>query len=737
MKIRKEKHMKNQLFKATWHKESYDHFINESLPGLILKYLPLEKYNVTSKSPYSCDIAMSFKAGGKIIRQNITGIPQPDDSGAFKIKNQIIVVVPHTDCEELDKAEIDCVGEQLYNFMAPRMNQGMHISDLKIKEWFNEFFDAILPWEIRKNGPLASVQPIDSSNWSAYHEHLRRIRINVPIGRQKIVTQGQLGRICPINTPEGPNLGRIWSIALGATIKNKKIVIVEDKPQYKLSMNASMIPLIEFDDCNRALMGSNMMRQWIPIKNAEPALVQTGLEPDIKEFWTGRNILTAFVSWGLGTTEDGIIISESCAKKLNFEGLIEPGDKISNRHGTKGVISQILPAKDMPHLQDGTPVELVWSFIGLATRLNTGQLREAILGKIAHAQKKPIISPAFNALSKKEVKALLKKNKYSEDGMEVLKNGKAGGKLDFPSTVGWVYWGITWHIVRNKLQVFTDKTSGELRGKGVNELSYLALKQAGAYTNIIDFFNTCSTESKQAKTLSQRISQGKIKSAAAPNPGFKRLKEKLRLAGIDMEFKKDKVFFKNFNSKANTLSLHIPVNHPWMNDKKLDKIVINNKSKEFQQIKQINQQIKSVINNKSPKKLVERFQQSMENKVEEYFISLLTVEMQYTMASMWIHQAPGLAPIAGEKTYPMGHISLQGEVLFSGQNVICPGNDLHIDQIGIPEKMAKELFKPFSKKQREKLWVIMDHWGTNPQIPMEAFKPVIVPDNAIQINPLI
>ena len=91
------------------------------------------------------------------------------------------------------------------------------------------------------------------------------------------------------------------------------------------------------------------------------------------------------------------MISESCAARLNFPYAVEPGDKISNRHGTKGVISRILPDDEMPHLADGTPVELVFSFGALHGRMNFGQIREAVMGRIAQTEGEIAIVPPFQA----------------------------------------------------------------------------------------------------------------------------------------------------------------------------------------------------------------------------------------------------------------------------------------------------------------------------------------------------
>ena len=199
--------------------------------------------------------------------------------------------------------------------------------------------------------------------------------------------------------PEGPNIGRVLTIAQGAEIREQRLVVVDDRPEATLGLSASAIPLLEHDDANRALMGANMLRQWVPQSTPEPALVQTGLEPDADDFWAGRNLLTAFVSWGADTFDDGILVSESCARRFDAPYALEPGDKLSNRHGTKGVVSRVLPDAQMPHLPDGTPVDLVYNFFGLHVRMNFGQVREAVLGTIARRRGEPVLAPPFGAPS--------------------------------------------------------------------------------------------------------------------------------------------------------------------------------------------------------------------------------------------------------------------------------------------------------------------------------------------------
>jgi DNA-directed RNA polymerase beta subunit len=240
---------------------------------------------------------------------------------------------------------------------------------------------------------------------------------------------------------------------VGADIQDGRLVIVDDRPAAGISVAASMIPFLEHDTENRILMGANMMRQWLVPPDPEPALIQTGHEPVISAFWCGRNLLTAFIAWDAGGLEDGLVLSASCARRLSYPTPVEPGDKLSNRHGTKGVVSQILPDAEMPHLTDGTPVEIIYSCMGVPTRGTVGQLREAVLSRVARVEGGPVIVPPFQAPSAQEIRALLTRLGLPADGMEYLTLGRDGALLQRPSTVGWVYWGRTNHLAQDKLEV--------------------------------------------------------------------------------------------------------------------------------------------------------------------------------------------------------------------------------------------------------------------------------------------
>ena len=311
-------------------------------------------------------------------------------------------------------------------------------------------------------------QYLQATNWLDRYTHLRRLTlipiVVEPFDDRNVFPDSQYGLVCPYCTPEGPNIGRVLEVARGARVRDGKLERIDEAPDSILGFSASMLPFLEHDDSNRALMGVNMMRQWTsaadtaaPVHSTgwfrqqhdqrlaskghkpEPALVQTGYEPEAADFWGGYNLLTAFVMWDGDTFEDGLVISESAAARMNFPAAVGVGDKLSNRHGSKGVVTRILPDADMPQLPDGAPIELIFSPTSMVSRLNFGQQREAVMGRLAQAEGTPAVVPPFQAPSEKVLKERLVEAGLPEDGMDQLT--LKGEALPYRSTVGWVYWG--------------------------------------------------------------------------------------------------------------------------------------------------------------------------------------------------------------------------------------------------------------------------------------------------------
>jgi len=126
------------------------------------------------------------------------------------------------------------------------------------------------------------------------------------------------------------------------------------------------------------------------------------------------------------------------------------GDKLAGRHGNKGVISKILPEVDMPHLEDGTPVDIIISPISVLARMNLGQLLEAHLGWAAHILQEKISIPVFEEIDEEEIVKELKKAGLPVDGKAILYDGRTGLPYENPVVVGIEYMMKLIHMVEDK-----------------------------------------------------------------------------------------------------------------------------------------------------------------------------------------------------------------------------------------------------------------------------------------------
>jgi hypothetical protein len=675
---------------AFWHKVSFDWFMKEKLPQFLATRIPLAGYHFESTGAYTCRVKVILASTKGDVEVIYDDVPQPDADGIFQLDGGRRAVVPIASHEELDVAEIKCVGEQLYDYFKARLGGapgGLPWDTSLVRAWF-----PLDKWirEFLRNEPTA--QTLQENNWLDRQAHLRRLRV---AWRNQVLHPSYFGRVCPYETPEGPNVGKILSIALGAEIRDGKLAVIDNRPQAMLGLSASLVPFIEHNDLNRQLMGANMMRQFYTPPDPELALVQTENTYDIPGFWCGRNILTAYVPWGVDTFEDAIIISESCAQRFNYPYPVEPGDKFANRHGTKGCISRILPDDEMPHLADGTPVELIYNTFGVQTRMNIGQLREAVMSRIAKAEGKPIIVPPFGAPRIDEIRARLKSAGLPEDGMEYLTLGKNGKRLARPSLVGWVYWGCLYHIAREKITMATDKPGQRLGGQ-----EYQVLRDIGAFDNLRERFNTCSANHPDAKTLANRISAGTVEQAGAPTPMFANLTKRLALAGIRAQFDGEKVRFSFARPEGKVLKLARPIPHPWLFQPMLSEVgipegadlgAIESAPKEhdgswwvdegitsdanlhaaYRAVVEVNSRAERMFASNTPESLTLQTLNQLGTRVREYFDALVAPE----------------------------HLRFEGRSVFSGRAVIEPDIDLRHDQVGIPEEMAWTLFGAFVTRE--------------------------------------
>ncbi len=268
--------------------------------------------------------------------------------------------------------------------------------------------------------------------------------------------------------------------------------------------------------------------------------------------------------------------------------LIE-GDKLANRHGNKGVVAKILPPEDMPYLEDGTPVDLVFNPLGVPSRMNLGQILETHLGLAAHKHGVSFITPVFDGASEGEVKDLLeqaanleieekKKSGFDLDqrerevlrraaklgiipdgldtedaqralaraGKAVLYDGRTGEAVDAPIVVGIMYVMKLYHMVEDKMHarstgpysLITQQPLGgkaQFGGQRLGEMECWALQAHGAAYTLQEMLTIKSDDIDGRNAAYEAIVKGNDVLEPTIPESFKVLVKELHSLGLDVK----------------------------------------------------------------------------------------------------------------------------------------------------------------------------------------------------------
>ncbi len=276
---------------------------------------------------------------------------------------------------------------------------------------------------------------------------------------------------------------------------------------------------------------------------------------------------------------------------------IQPGDKMAGRHGNKGVVSIIIPEEDMPHMADGTPVDIVLNPLGVPSRMNVGQILESHLGmavktlglkigdmldnsesisnirdfiakilsyshadeiklndmsddEVIHLAKVwrlgvPISSPVFGGVPETTIKALLELAGLPESGQLKLYDGRTGKSFDRDVTVGYMYMLKLNHLVDDKMHarstgsyslVTQQPLGGKAQGGGqrFGEMEVWALQAYGAAYTLQEMLTVKSDDVQGRTKVYKNIVDGNYIMDAGMPESFKVLIKEIRSLGIDI-----------------------------------------------------------------------------------------------------------------------------------------------------------------------------------------------------------
>ena len=224
---------------------------------------------------------------------------------------------------------------------------------------------------------------------------------------------------------------------------------------------------------------------------------------------------------------------------------ISVGDKMSGRHGNKGVVSRILRQEDMPFLPDGTPLDIVLNPLGVPSRMNIGQVLEVHLGLAAKHLGWHVATPVFDGASEEDSEECLEKAGLRTDGKTVLYDGRTGDPFENPVTVGYMYFLKLHHLVDDKMHarstgpysLVTQQPLGgkaQFGGQRFGEMEVWALEAYGAAHTLQEILTVKSDDVVGRVKTYEAI----VKGQNIPTPGvpesFKVLIKELQALALDI-----------------------------------------------------------------------------------------------------------------------------------------------------------------------------------------------------------
>ena len=222
------------------------------------------------------------------------------------------------------------------------------------------------------------------------------------------------------------------------------------------------------------------------------------------------------------------------------------GDKLAGRHGNKGVVSRILPVEDMPFMEDGTPIDIILSPMGVPSRMNLGQLFEIHLGMAAKALGYKVATPSFNGVPDEIISDELEKAGFARDGRVQLFDGLTGEPFEERTSVGVMHMLKLHHMVEDKIHArstgpYTMVTQQPLGGKAQNggqrfgEMEVWALEAYGAATTLQEMLTIKSDDVYgRAKAYEAIIKHEPIEGPKLPE-GFNVLVKELQGLGLKVD----------------------------------------------------------------------------------------------------------------------------------------------------------------------------------------------------------
>ncbi len=325
------------------------------------------------------------------------------------------------------------------------------------------------------------------------------------------------------------NLDEEGIIRVGSKVDSRDILVGKVSPREKETLTAEERLL-------KAIFGEKAKR----VKNTSLSL-KHGEEGKVKDI--------QIFSREKGNRLDPGVIKQIDVEVAQRRKLTE-GDKIANRHGNKGVITEIVPEEDMPFTEDGRPIDVVLNPQGVIKRMNLGQILEAHLGLAAEKLGYRAVSPCFSGATVEDIRGELEKAGYSKDGKMILYDGMTGEPFQDRITVGCMYMMKLDHMAEDKLHMrsigpyslITQQPLGgkaQFGGQRFGEMEVWALEGYGAAYTLQEMLTIKSDDVLGRAAAYKSILRGeKIKTPTVP-ASFNLLLNEIKALGLDIIIEKE------------------------------------------------------------------------------------------------------------------------------------------------------------------------------------------------------
>ena len=262
------------------------------------------------------------------------------------------------------------------------------------------------------------------------------------------------------------------------------------------------------------------------------------------------------ISVKIFSRENGDKLESGIIKKIYIEIAqvrnVSVGDKMAGRHGNKGVISKILPEEDMPYMDDGTPIDVILTPLGVPSRMNLGQILEMHLGYAAETLGYQAVVPSFQGATVEEIQSELEKAGMSRSGTVTLYDGRTGDEFEKPIAVGTMYMLKLHHMVEDKIHqrsigpyslITQQPLGGKAQGGGqrFGEMEVWALEGYGA-SNILREMLTIKSDDIEGRAAAfDSIIKGEDMGEPGTPASFDVLNNEIRGLALNMQLEKKRL----------------------------------------------------------------------------------------------------------------------------------------------------------------------------------------------------